>query len=99
MRMYSVEWLAATIAKGGFSAKMVCNEDGAIFFPASQQHREQKVENVSYEDDYAGNAVAAMLAPQSIEIRYHRISRMNGFDESFPIYSRSRGSGSCEVGA
>ena len=70
--LYGVEWLEATVAKGGFSAKMVCNEQGAIFFPANLQHREQKVENVSYEDEYVGNAVAAMLAPHSIEIRYHR---------------------------
>ncbi len=36
------------------------------------QHREQKAPQISYEDDYAGDALAAMLAPGRIEIRYHR---------------------------
>ena len=45
---------------------------GAIFFPTAQQHRDQKAPGISYEDDYRGNALAAMLAPGRIEVRYHR---------------------------
>ena len=51
---------------------MVFNEAGAIFFPANLQHRDQKAAQISYEDDYAGNALAAMLAPGRVEIRYHK---------------------------
>ena len=54
------------------SIKMVFNAKGAIFFPASEQHRDQKADGISYEDDYAGNALAALLTNQQIEVRYHR---------------------------
>jgi len=72
MQLLGVEFLAGVVAQGGFSAKMVFNEHGAIFFPVDRQHRDQKTALVSYEDDYAGNALAAMLKPGAIEIRYHR---------------------------
>jgi hypothetical protein len=55
-----------------FSAKMVFNQHGAIFFPVARQHREMKAAGISYEDDYKGNALAAMLSPGKIEIRYHK---------------------------
>lgn len=53
------------------SAKMVFNANGAIFLPTAHQHRDHKAEGISYEDDYKGNALAAMLAPGRIEVRYH----------------------------
>lgn len=53
------------------SAKMVLNERGAILFGVSREHREMKAEGISYEDNYRGNALAAMLAPGLVEIRYH----------------------------
>ena len=56
-----------------FSAKMVFNEHGAIIFPVHQEHRNQSAMNISYEDNYKGNALAAMLAPDIIEIRYHKM--------------------------
>ncbi len=31
-----------------------------------------KAEGISYEDNYRGNAMAAMLKPGAIEVRYHR---------------------------
>ncbi|MFI4917263.1 MAG: hypothetical protein ACIAS6_12255 [Phycisphaerales bacterium JB060] len=31
-----------------------------------------KAEGISYEDNYRGNAMAAMLKPDAIEVRYHR---------------------------
>ena len=52
-------------------AKMVLNENGAIIFPASEEHQSQKAPGISYEDNYRGNAVAVMLSPGKIEIRYH----------------------------
>lgn len=63
-----------TLLAGGSprEAKMVFNERGAIVFPVSHQHREMKAAGVSYEDDYKGNAMAAMLRRDAIEIRFHQ---------------------------
>jgi hypothetical protein len=43
------------------SVKMVFNARGAVLFPETEQHRDHKANSISYEDDYAGNALAAML--------------------------------------
>lgn len=67
-----IDFIAALSQQPGFSAKLVFNEAGAIFFRTDLQHRDQKGPQISYEDDYAGNALAAMLAPGRVEIRYHR---------------------------
>jgi hypothetical protein len=72
MLLFGVEFLEALAKQPGFAAKMVFSDAGALFFASSLQHREQKAPQISYEDDYAGNALAAMLGPGRIEIRYHR---------------------------
>ncbi|MFC1743054.1 hypothetical protein ACFL35_03595 [Candidatus Riflebacteria bacterium] len=54
-----------------FQFKMVFNEDGAIVFPVTMEHRDQKFKRISYKDNYQGNALAAMLMPGKIEIRFH----------------------------
>src|SRR5437867_714130 len=72
MLLSGVELIESLSSQGGFAAKMVFNETGAIFFPANLQHRDQKASQISYEDNYAGNALAAMLAPGRIEIRNHK---------------------------
>lgn len=54
------------------AVKMVFNERAAIVFEAERQHREMKAEGVSYEDDYKGNALAAIVRRDLIEIRFHR---------------------------
>jgi hypothetical protein len=51
--------------------KMVFNANGAILFPATLEHRDQKTPGISYEDDYQGNALAAMAKPGALEVRYH----------------------------
>jgi hypothetical protein len=51
--------------------KAVFNSHGIILFPAAQQHRDQKAAGISYEDDHAGNALAAIIQNGNIEIRYH----------------------------
>jgi hypothetical protein len=52
--------------------KMVFNYVGAIIFPETQEHRDQKAAGISYEDNYAGNALAAMLTRSRIEVRFHQ---------------------------
>ncbi len=72
MLLLGLESLDSAVAQSGFSGKMVFNERGAILFPVKRQHSEMKAEGISYEDNYKGNALAAMLAPGRIEIRFHK---------------------------
>ena len=71
MILLGTEFLRLLAAQGGFSAKMVFNQNGTIFFPVTEQHRDQKASGISYDED-KGNALAAMLAPNKIEIRFHK---------------------------
>ena len=60
-----------TLQQGG-SFKAVLNETGVLLFPTSQQHFTMKVAGISYEDDYRGNALAAIFQPGHCEIRGHQ---------------------------
>ncbi len=71
MQIYDWVGLEQVLGKDHYQFKAVFNEKGVIFFPASRQHREQKVEGVSYVDGPAGNALAAVISPERIEIRHH----------------------------
>jgi len=72
MHLQGVEYIQAEAGKPYFSAKMVFNAKGAIFFPVHQQHQDMTGPGIMYRDNYLGNALAAMLAPGRIEIRYHK---------------------------
>ena len=52
--------------------KFILNDSGVFFFPATQQHRDSKFQGLSYEDDYRGNAVAGIVMPERVEIRFHK---------------------------
>ena len=52
--------------------KFLLNDSAIAFFSASQQHRDMKVEGLSYEDDYRGNALAGVITPERVEIRFHQ---------------------------
>ena len=52
--------------------KFILNESGLVFFPAKQEHRDIKLPGLSYEDDYRGNAVAGLVLPERVDIRYHQ---------------------------
>src|ERR1041385_4735625 len=54
------------------SLKFLLNDSVIAFFPATQQHRDLKLEGLSYEDDYRGNALAGVVAPERVEIRFHK---------------------------
>lgn len=71
MQTVGLDLLEATLRGTTHSAKMVFNEHGAIVFAAGSQHRDMKLDGVSYEDDYKGNALAAMIMPCKIDVRYH----------------------------
>jgi len=72
MVVRGLEYIEPLLSHVSFSAKLVFNQSGAIFFPVNREHRNQKSDSISYEDNYRGNALAAMLAPHRIEIRYHQ---------------------------
>lgn len=71
MIVINAELLGQLCTRPYFEAKMVFNASGAIVLPVSQQHRDCKAAGISYEDDYRGNALAAMLRPGTIEVRFH----------------------------
>jgi hypothetical protein len=71
MVLIGVEFMLSLVEEDHFSAKMVFNDKGAIFFRVNQQHCYQKAEGISYKDNCEGNALAAMLAAGKVEIRYH----------------------------
>lgn len=66
------ENLSDVVSGRAYDAKLVFNERGAIVIPTSRQHREAKADGISYEDNYAGNALAAMVRRDAIEIRFHQ---------------------------
>jgi hypothetical protein len=71
MRITGLELVSSLLDGGIHTIKLVFNESGAVFFPATEQHRDQKIPGVSYEDDYLGNALAAILSYERMDIRYH----------------------------
>lgn len=71
MLIIGLEHLLAVSEGKALSAKMVFNSQGAIFFPTAIQHRDMKAPGISYADNYKGDALAAMLAPGKIEVRFH----------------------------
>ena len=71
MVFQGTEYLRELSQQPHFSAKMVFNSNGALVFPVSLEHRDRKAPGITYEDNHKGNALAAMLGPGKIEVRYH----------------------------
>ena len=59
------------IERGSYFVKCLLTRDRAVFFPATLQHRDVKMDGISYEDDYRGNALAATVVHGRIDIRFH----------------------------
>ena len=72
MVISGADYLKNEISQGDFTAKMVFNEQGALIFSVRTQHSHAKAPGISYEHESAGNAVAAMLLPNKIEVRFHQ---------------------------
>ena len=72
MLVLGIEHLEPVLAGDKHDAKLVLNERGVIVLPGDRQHRECEAEGISYEDNYVGNALAAMIRRNAIEIRYHK---------------------------
>ena len=48
MVLLGVEFMLSLVEEDHFSAKMVFNENGAVFSRVNQQHCDQKAEGISY---------------------------------------------------
>jgi len=68
MQSVGVDFLKAK----GLTRKFILNDSAIVFFPGNQEHRDVKTAGLSYEDNYGGNALAGLVTPDRVEIRYHR---------------------------
>lgn len=72
MHLQGLDYITDLTPQPHYAAKMVFNAHGAIFFPVNKEHRTQSGPDIRYADDYKGNALAAMLSPGRIEVRFHK---------------------------
>lgn len=63
--------LTAELARPCHQFKMVFNERGAIVAPGTLQHDALRAPGIAYAHDHAGNALAAMIYAERIEVRGH----------------------------
>ena len=71
MRVDGVSEIASELENVGYFVKAIVNREGAVLFSSLIQHRDMKRNGLSYEDDYEGNALAAVIKPSKIEVRFH----------------------------
>jgi len=72
MNVYGFDSVEAMLEDEGYLFKLIVNENAVFLFPRTTEHRDAKQPSLSYEDDSAGNALAAMVKPGRIEFRYHK---------------------------
>lgn len=75
MNVYGLDALKSVQSAVDFQLKAILNDSDDLsvaFFSAHSQHREMKIGGLSYEDDYRGNALAAMVSRGKLEIRFHK---------------------------
>ena len=68
MHFQGLDLISQLATQDHYQAKMVFNAHGVIFFPTSQEHRDQSGPNISYADNYKGNALAAMTATRLLGV-------------------------------
>ncbi len=72
MIIYGFDSISPMLEQDGYQFKMLLNEIGVVLFPCTTEHRDAAHPGIHYADDYKGNALAAMIKPGRIEIRYHK---------------------------
>ncbi len=72
MIVHDFELVSAQTDLDYFQFKLIANERGVVFLPGTTEHRDAGRPNIRYADNYAGNALAAMVTPGLIEFRFHR---------------------------
>ena len=76
MEVFGRDSIQDELDKESFLLKGLLNGEAIALFPAVKRgrellHREHKVGELSYEENYRGNALALIIKPGVIEIRYH----------------------------
>lgn len=71
MKIYGLDAVEKLLESDGYLFKLVANDQGAILFPHTSEHRDVQQPGIRYADDSAGNALAAMVMPGRIEFRFH----------------------------
>ncbi len=72
MKIYGFDSVKQLLESDGYLFKLVANDQGAVLFPHTSEHRDVQQPGIHYADDSDGNALAAMVKPGQIEFRYHR---------------------------
>ena len=72
VNIHGLDSIEPLLRDGGYLFKLVANEQAVLLFPASIEHRDATRPGLRYQDDSAGNALAAMVKPGRIEFRLHR---------------------------
>ena len=72
MVIYDFDLVSAQTELEHFQFKLVANEHGVVFLPRTTEHRDAGRPNIKYADNYAGNALAAMVTPGLVEFRFHK---------------------------
>lgn len=71
MTIHGLDTIQAELSNMGYFFKAIANESEIAFFSGAIQHRDVKISGLSYEDDYRGNALACVIQPGQIQVRYH----------------------------
>jgi hypothetical protein len=72
MIVYDFDSIASLLKEDGYLFKMLLNESGVTLFPHTIEHRDATKPGIKYADDSGGNALAAIVKPGRIEVRFHR---------------------------
>jgi hypothetical protein len=72
MVVYGLDVLQRMLESDDYFLKLVANESAVFFFPHTTEHRDAKQVGLSYEDNSAGNALAATVKLGQIDFRFHR---------------------------
>ena len=72
MIVYDFDLVSAQTELEYYQFKLVANEHGVVFLPRTTEHCDAGRPNIKYADNYAGNALAAMVTPGLIKLRFHK---------------------------
>jgi len=72
VQIVNPELLRQALAGKGSTVKFILNDSAIVFLPVKHQHRDVKSHGLSYEDEYRGNALAGLVTPTGVEVRYHQ---------------------------
>ena len=72
MKVNGTDRLQQELERRKYFFKAILNANGVAFFSGKTEHRTVKLAGLSYEDDYEGNALAAIITDGRFEIRDHR---------------------------